>query len=206
MIDDGLRVLAQVHAVDWQADDFAWLAAPAGPPAWPAPARRVGGLRPRRARRTVPSAPRALLGLAPGQSRRRQPACLNWGDSRLGNMIWRDARCACVTDFEAVAIGPPELDLGWWLMFDRWVHETAGVDRLRGEPTREEQRERYAQHAGRNGRRHLLLRGVRGHALHRHRGPGHEPGRGPRSAAADQTIWIKNPASDCLASCWPAEL
>ena len=61
-----------------------------------------------------------------------------WGDARPGNIIWRDYRAACLTDFEAVSIGSPDQDLGWWLMFDRWSHESFGVTRLPGEPTRDE--------------------------------------------------------------------
>ena len=44
---------------------------------------------------------------------------LSWGDSRLGNMIWQDYRCAAVVDWEACAICPPDADIGWWIMFDR---------------------------------------------------------------------------------------
>jgi len=50
-----------------------------------------------------------------------------------------------ITDWEAVALGPAELDLGWWLMFDRFAHESSGVERLEGEPTRAEQRSFYAE-------------------------------------------------------------
>ena len=35
-------------------------------------------------------------------------------------------------------------------MFDRWVHESLGADRLPGEPTRDEQRARYAELVGRD--------------------------------------------------------
>ena len=41
-----------------------------------------------------------------------------------------------MTDFEAASIAPPELDVGWWLMFDRTMHEGAGVDASRGRPDR----------------------------------------------------------------------
>lgn len=107
---------------------------------------------------------------------------LCWGDPRPGNMIWQADnsvyRCLCVTDFEAASIAPPEVDFGWWLMFDRTMHECAvmgremfegrktgggvgeaadagpGADdgasaRLPGDPTREEQRRIYERHAGR---------------------------------------------------------
>ena len=63
---------------------------------------------------------------------RCSPVGLCWGDPRPGNIIWRDAAPVCVTDFEAASIAPPELDVGWWLMFDRTMHEGAGVGASRG--------------------------------------------------------------------------
>jgi aminoglycoside phosphotransferase (APT) family kinase protein len=76
------------------------------------------------------------------------PLVLSWGDSRPGNMIWQDFKVACVTDFEGAAIGPRELDVGWWLMFDRWMHEISGVERLSGEPDRGGQLADYERIAG----------------------------------------------------------
>jgi aminoglycoside phosphotransferase (APT) family kinase protein len=73
---------------------------------------------------------------------------LSWGDSRPGNMIWQSFEVACVTDFEGAALGPRELDVGWWLMFDRWMHEGSGEVRLTGEPERAEQRTIYEQASG----------------------------------------------------------
>lgn len=66
------------------------------------------------------------------------PTGLSWGDSRLGNMIWQDYRCASVCDWEAVALCPPEADIGWWVMFDRQSFEDMDAPRLEGFPTREE--------------------------------------------------------------------
>jgi aminoglycoside phosphotransferase (APT) family kinase protein len=73
---------------------------------------------------------------------------LSWGDARPGNMIWQDFGVACITDFEGAAVGPRELDVGWWLMFDRWMHERSDVGRLAGEPDRAEQRAMYERAAG----------------------------------------------------------
>jgi aminoglycoside phosphotransferase (APT) family kinase protein len=75
---------------------------------------------------------------------------LCWGDPRPGNIIWQGQSAACLTDFEAACIGPPEFDLGWWLMFDRTMHELAGIDRLPGDPSRDQQREMYFAHANRS--------------------------------------------------------
>ena len=38
---------------------------------------------------------------------------LAWGDSRIGNMLFRDFEPVAVLDWEMVGLGPRELDLGW---------------------------------------------------------------------------------------------
>ena len=199
MLEHGLGVLAEIHAVDWRAAGFDWLVAPGCAPGalaqlelWEEYARRE------LAGREHPVLARGLAWLnahppAPA------PLALSWGDARPGNMIWRDFRCVCVTDFENVAIAPRELDLGWWLMFDRWSHESFGVPRLPGEPTREEQRELYARAAGRavcDTTWYEIFAAARYCAIvvrimNRSVARGELP--------ADQTIWRDNPATACLA-------
>jgi aminoglycoside phosphotransferase (APT) family kinase protein len=199
LIEDGLAVLAQVHAVDWQAAGFGWLVPPGGTPGaraqlalWERYAEReLGG-------REHPLLARGLAWLhahAPPASR----LAVSWGDARPGNMIWRDFRCVCVTDFENVAVAEAELDLGWWLMFDRWSHECFGAPRLPGEPTRDEQRDFYARCAGRpvaDTRWYEIFAAARYCAIvvrvmNRSVARGELP--------ADQRIWLDNPASTCLA-------
>ena len=65
------------------------------------------------------------------------PVGLSWGDSRLGNMIWQDYRCAAVVDWEAASLAPPQADIGWWVMFDRMSFDDMDAPRLPGFPTRE---------------------------------------------------------------------
>ena len=108
---------------------------------------------------------------------------LCWGDPRPGNIIWRDAAPVCVTDFEAASIAPPELDVGWWLMFDRTMHEWAGVERPAGDPTRAEQLRMYEAASGRSVPDVAVVRDLRGGALLRHRRAGDEPRRRPRPHA-----------------------
>jgi aminoglycoside phosphotransferase (APT) family kinase protein len=67
------------------------------------------------------------------------PTGISWGDSRLGNIIWQDYRCASVCDWEAISLCPPEADIGWFVMFDRMSHEDFDTPRLEGFPTRDEQ-------------------------------------------------------------------
>jgi aminoglycoside phosphotransferase (APT) family kinase protein len=80
------------------------------------------------------------------------PIGISWGDSRLGNMIWQDYRCASVCDWEAVSLCPPEADIGWFVMFDRMSYEDFDVPRLEGFPTREEQIAIWEARSGRSVR------------------------------------------------------
>ena len=149
MIESGIGVLASLHAVDWRRAGLDWLlgggtdtSAERQLRIWRSYAEReLGG-------REHPLLDRALAWLET-RSPATGPPTLNWGDPRPGNMIWREFRCVCVTDFEAASIAPAEVDLGWWLMFDRWSHESAGVPRPEGEPTREEQADLYRRLSGR---------------------------------------------------------
>jgi len=198
MLDDGLGVLARVHAIDWRTAGLDWLVAP---DATPGIATQVD-LWERTAGLALDGRPHPLLdrGFAwlHEHAPPERPVTLCWGDPRPGNIIWRDYRCVCATDFEAAAIGPGELDLGWWLMFDRWSHEVMGAARLAGEPTREEQRDRYCEAARRDvgdtfyfevfaAVRYTVIVVI---VMNRMVARGALP--------AEQTIWIENPAVDCL--------
>jgi aminoglycoside phosphotransferase (APT) family kinase protein len=199
MVADGLRLLAGVHAIDWTRAGLSWLV-PRG--VAPTLARQVE-LWEVYAATELGSRRHPLLERAFGLLHRHLPEGaapgLCWGDPRPGNMIWHDFRCVCVTDWEAAAIAPPELDLGWWLMFDRTCHEVVGAPRLEGEPTRGEQRDLYAAAAGRDvGDTHLheLFAATRYAAIvvrvmNRAVARGHIP--------ADHAVWLDNPAATALA-------
>jgi aminoglycoside phosphotransferase (APT) family kinase protein len=49
-----------------------------------------------------------------------EPA-LCWGDARYGNIVFADLVPVAVLDWEMAMLGPPELDLGWFV----FLHETA---------------------------------------------------------------------------------
>ncbi len=75
--------------------------------------------------------------------------CLNWGDARPGNMIFgSDMSVRAVIDWEMATIGPPEIDVGWWLMFEEWSTEALGVARLSGVPSQAETLAAYEQLTG----------------------------------------------------------
>ena len=44
-------------------------------------------------------------------------AVLNWGDSRIGNILYRDFEPVAVLDWEMATVGPAEVDLGWMTFF-----------------------------------------------------------------------------------------
>lgn len=61
-------------------------------------------------------------------------AVLVWGDSRIGNMMYRDFEPVAVLDWEMAAIGPRELDVSW-ILFAHQVFETiTGMLELPGMP------------------------------------------------------------------------
>jgi aminoglycoside phosphotransferase (APT) family kinase protein len=73
-----------------------------------------------------------------------------WGDAIPANMIFAsDGRVAGVIDWELAGLGPGEIDLGWWLFFDRLFSEGFGVERLAGLPDRAETIAIYEAAAGR---------------------------------------------------------
>jgi aminoglycoside phosphotransferase (APT) family kinase protein len=72
-----------------------------------------------------------------------------WGDARVGNMCFADdLSVAALFDWESATIGPPGIDLGWWLMFDRYLCEAQGLSRLDGVPGREQTIARYQELGG----------------------------------------------------------
>jgi aminoglycoside phosphotransferase (APT) family kinase protein len=74
---------------------------------------------------------------------------LSWGDSRLGNIIWDDFRAAAVLDWEMASLGQPEMDLGWYLYFNRQFADPLGVPRPPGFGSHEETIARYEELLGR---------------------------------------------------------
>ena len=88
-----------------------------------------------------------LLANRPPPSRRRD---LCWGDSRIGNMIFRDGQCVAVLDWEMATLGPAEMDLGWFLFMDRHHSEGVEAPRLDGFPDRAATIARWERGVGRS--------------------------------------------------------
>ena len=73
---------------------------------------------------------------------------LVWGDARLGNLVvGDDLRPIAVLDWEMAVLGPPELDLGWYLFLERTALQY--TDQLPGFPDRAGTIAAYEQRLGR---------------------------------------------------------
>ena len=143
--------LAAVHRTDWRALDLDWLGQPArGKPGieqqmsyyrdfldW-----ATKGVK-------VPVIESTWQWLVEHQPAEEGEVVISWGDSRIGNMIWDDFRCAAVIDWEMASLGQPEMDLGWFLYFDRQFSEGLGVPRPAGFGSHEDTIERYSELMGR---------------------------------------------------------
>ena len=78
------------------------------------------------------------------------PTAISWGDSRIGNIMFRDCVPSAVLDWEMVTLGDPEQDLAWYLFVDQVLSAGAGLPRLAGLPSREASVARYAELMGRD--------------------------------------------------------
>jgi aminoglycoside phosphotransferase (APT) family kinase protein len=81
----------------------------------------------------------------PGDDR----ASIVWGDARPGNVvIGDDLSVSAMLDWEGATLGPPEIDVAWWVMFDEFLCEANGLQRLEGIPDRLGTFDRYEQISG----------------------------------------------------------
>jgi aminoglycoside phosphotransferase (APT) family kinase protein len=59
---------------------------------------------------------------------------ISWGDSRIGNMMFRDFEPVAVLDWEMAATGPREVDLAWMIYLHRFLDDLAVQLGLPGMP------------------------------------------------------------------------
>ena len=73
-----------------------------------------------------------------------------WGDATPANTLFGDdLSVRALLDWEMAALGPGEVDLGWWLYFDELFGAGMGVERLAGLPDRDDTIALYESLAGR---------------------------------------------------------
>jgi aminoglycoside phosphotransferase (APT) family kinase protein len=113
-----LEVLGQLHAIETPGETFGFLAfdEPGGTPlrrhvaharAWYDYAARDG--------QRSPLVERGFAWLDAHWPAQEGPAVLSWGDSRIGNVMYRDFEPVAVLDWEMAGLGPREIDLGWMI-------------------------------------------------------------------------------------------
>jgi aminoglycoside phosphotransferase (APT) family kinase protein len=119
-------VLVRLHRIVDDGEDTAFLRADA--PGETALARQVAWLHRyadwAREGEVVPILDRALARLAATQPANER-SVLNWGDSRPGNILYRDFEPVGVLDWEMATAGPPEVDLAWLTFFQRFFASMA---------------------------------------------------------------------------------
>ena len=150
MYDNGLAALVALHRVPLTTD-LEFLAEPGEGTAldryltrlegwyeWCGPSRRFGP-------ETLAEGLAYLL-----DSRPDDPAeGVVWGDARPGNISFGDdLSVVALFDWETATTGPPGIDLGWWLFFERVLCEAQGLERLAGVPDREGTIARYVALGG----------------------------------------------------------
>lgn len=59
---------------------------------------------------------------------------VSWGDSRIGNVLYRDFVPVAVLDWEMAALGPREIDLGWMIFMHSFFEFAAQMSDLDGMP------------------------------------------------------------------------
>ncbi len=126
--DSTVEALAGLHAIPDAGDTFAFLDRPAHAGRdrrWRATSR--GSAPGTSARSRTSAGRRSSSARSPGS----RPTCptrgadtvLCWGDSRIGNVMYRDFEPVGVLDWEMAAIGPREMDLSW-IVFAHMVFES----------------------------------------------------------------------------------
>jgi aminoglycoside phosphotransferase (APT) family kinase protein len=73
----------------------------------------------------VPIIERSLDWLEEHWPRDRGPDVFTWGDARIGNVIYQGFEPAAVLDWEMAALGPRELDVGWFVFIHRFFQDIA---------------------------------------------------------------------------------
>ena len=63
-----------------------------------------------------------------------QSSVVSWGDSRIGNMMFRDFEPVAVLDWEMAAVGPREMDVAWMIYLHRFLDDLAVDAGLPGMP------------------------------------------------------------------------
>ncbi len=146
-----VALLARLHAIDWKNAGFDFLDrrefGPAGFDQQLAYYRRflawAGEGRPQ------PTIEAAFDHLERHRPEGRDVVVLNWGDARPSNIMVRDFEPVAVLDWEMATLGPPEVDVAWFVYLNRFLSEGVGAPALPGFPDADETVRLYEAAGGR---------------------------------------------------------
>ncbi|MGZ4796322.1 MAG: phosphotransferase family protein [Acidimicrobiia bacterium] len=129
-----VAVLAEVHRIDPDNADLSFVADTTAPDAMTA---QLDGQREyyewARDGVTYPLIERTFAWLDAHRPDER-PAVLNWGDSRIGNMLYSDFTPVAVLDWEMATVGPREVDVAWMVFLHRFFQDLAERFEMTGIP------------------------------------------------------------------------
>ncbi|MCE2658350.1 MAG: phosphotransferase family protein [Rubrivivax sp.] len=149
----GIELLAVISRVDWRACGLFSQASPAWPEGLsPLEQQLEQGLRHLRWVETLGRAHPWLHEVHRWLCQHRPPdtePCLQWGDAKLGNCIFRQGRVVASLDWETAHLGCAAGDLAWWLVHDEALSAGYGVPRLPGFPGRAESVAHWERASGR---------------------------------------------------------
>ena len=151
LCDHALAELVELHRIDTSAAEFAFFEKPGDGTAlqryiehiatwyeWCEPVLLYGA-------ESIAAAMDYVSREVPDDDRRS----VVWGDARVGNIIFADdLSVAALLDWEGAALGPPEIDVAWWVMFDEFLCEAQGISRLAGVYDRRATFARYEELSG----------------------------------------------------------
>ena len=134
--DATVTVLAELHSIEIDAHDVSFLELDRPEPT---PLRRhvadqwdyykwVSGDRPQ------PVIERCFAWLEEHWPDDEGPTALSWGDSRIGNVLYRDFAPVAVLDWEMAGVAPREMDLAWMVFLHRFFEDLAEQLGLPGMP------------------------------------------------------------------------
>lgn len=136
----GVEILARLHAIDWRAAGLDIL-----------DQRRYGAvgldqqlgfyeafLEWGRGEHPQPRLHEVARWLRANAPEAEPDPVLNWGDARIGNIMFVDHEPVAVLDWEMATLGPPQVDLAWYCLFERFFSAELGVENLPGFATIDE--------------------------------------------------------------------
>jgi aminoglycoside phosphotransferase (APT) family kinase protein len=145
-----LDEIVRIHALDWRSMDLGFLPAIAdGPPGMETEIR----LFERYLDWVLDGRDAPLLQEALDWLKANVPAdqhvCLNWGDPKFSNILYKGLRPAGLLDWELATVAPPEADLAFWLVYHDLITRAQGFPSLPGFPSDDEAVAYYERRSGR---------------------------------------------------------